>query len=159
MQHRNQQSGDCSLPSWTPMDQESSISSSTIFVWLFVYTYLFKTGNFLLSTLGWGHPCTHLWPWTAPDPPPLPSPCHPATHLLSFLLCGVVGNLQISASLLSSLLFVFCACPGAASRARLIAVCRQAAHHNHDNKVSTACPWQIPSLQMRGLVRQKKCLT
>lgn len=66
------------------------------------------------------------------------SPWHPFAAF--FFFSRVVCYLQISASLLSSLLFLSCACPRAASRICPIAVCRQAAHHNHDSKVPTACP-------------------
>lgn len=106
MQHHNQQSVVCSLPSWTQKDQASSISSFTVFFWLFVYTYLFKPGDFLVSALRWGLPCAAVV-------------CGPGqlltlllvTLLLPFIFSRVVCNLQISASLPSSLLFLFCACP------------------------------------------------
>lgn len=160
MQHHNQQSGVCSLPSRTRKDWASSMSSFTIFFWLFVYTCLFKTGDCFISALGRGLPCTAVVCGPGQLLTLLPasslSPCHPFAALF---FSGVVCNLQISASLLSSLLFLFCACPGAASRAHPIAICRQAAHHSHDSKVPTTCPRQIPPLQTRGPVQQEKRLT
>lgn len=146
MQHHNQQSGVCSLPSWTQKDPASSISSFTVFFWLFIYMYLFKPGDFLVSALSWGLPCAAVV-------------CGPGqlltlllvTLLLPFIFSGVVCNLQISASLLSSLLFLFCACP---EHGPLLFAGKQTTL-----MVPTACPRQIPSLQTRGPVQQKKCFT